>query len=366
MTGASDLLVLVGNGLPIAVNSSLRLDALTQSFLERHAEDRADIERLSSGLDLGDVDPATDFEGVVAGLEAAEETVAAFMGLASRSSHPDLQEAAELLEERGVPGLVRRLYYAYCAEILDAIAQGARMATTEPVRVFGEWMRDLYRLHNSMGLFTLNYDILLERMLVDEDFLGLKEEMVDFFSGRPELVQQIVLAPEAPALPGRLFLPDDALSRPIQLHHLHGCLTHFLRTSDGAVFKFNASSVRDAGIYQHLRDAEASDFQPSVILGSRKVIKSTEWPFSFAFHELAERARRARTVVIAGYSFRDGAVNSRLRAAALAGRQRWIVIDLKPGADGRAFKKEINDLLPGADIEWALDGFAGALPRLSR
>ncbi len=93
MAGGSDLVVLVGNGLPIAVNPTLRLDALTKSFLDGHAADRADIERLSSGLDLGEVDPDTDFEGVVAGLEAAEETVAAFMGLASRSTHPDLQDA---------------------------------------------------------------------------------------------------------------------------------------------------------------------------------------------------------------------------------------------------------------------------------
>ncbi len=240
------------------------------------------------------------------------------------------------------------------------------MANTEPVRAFGEWMRDLYKLHNSMGLFTLNYDILIERMLVDDDFLGLKNETVDFFSGRPEWLQEIALAPGAPALPGRPFLPDDALARPIQLHHLHGCLTHFRRSSDGQVFKFKASGIRDAGIYQHLRDAEASDFQPSVILGSRKLIKSTEWPFSFAFHELGEGTRTAQTIVIAGYSFRDGAVNSRLRAAARAGRQRWIVIDLKADADAKAFKKEVQSLLPGAEIEWALDGFGGTLPAISR
>ena len=365
MAGGSDLVVLVGNGLPIAVNPNLRLDTLTRSFLERHSEDREDIERLSSGLDLGDVDPETDFEGVVAGLEAAEEIVAAFVGLASRSSHPDLQEAADFLEERGVPGLVRRLYYAYCAEILEAIGQGARIANTEPVRDFGEWMRDLYQLHNSMGLFTLNYDILIERMLVDEDFLGLKDETVDFFSGRPELLQEVVLAPEAPSLPGRPFLPDDALARSIQLHHLHGCLTHFRRSSDGVVFKFKASDIRDAGIYQHLKDAEASEFQPSVILGSRKLIKSTAWPFSFAFNELGERARGARTIVIAGYSFRDGAVNSRLRAAARAGRQRWIVINLKLGVDRRRFRHEVEEILPEAQIEWALEGFTGGLPPIA-
>ncbi len=117
---ASELVVLVGNGLSVAANPELALDRLTDLFLERHGEDRDDLDRLLAEVDLGDLDPSRDFEGIVAGLEAAEAVISAFMALAARSGHPDLKAAAELLRERGIPGLVRRLYFAYCAEILTA------------------------------------------------------------------------------------------------------------------------------------------------------------------------------------------------------------------------------------------------------
>jgi hypothetical protein len=362
MDTRADLVVLVGNGLPIAVNGSLRLDVLTRSFLERHAEDRADLTRLLAEVRLGDVDPELDFEGVVAGLEAAEEVVAAFMGLAGRSTHPDLQAAASLLTERGVPSLIRRLYYAYCAEILNAIGEGARVDLGREVLGFAEWLKALYLTHGKLGLFTLNYDLLIERILVNDDVLALRPALTDFFSGLDTRMEQVVVAPDGPALLGRLFYPEDPPGRPIQLHHLHGCLTHFRRRSDGAIFKFDSAAVRDARLYERLSEAEDSDFMPSVILGSRKISKSREWPFAFAFLELEQRARAARTVVIAGYSFRDEAVNLRLQAAALRGERRWIVINKKDDTEANAFRENVESLLSPARPEFVLTGFAGPYP----
>jgi hypothetical protein len=40
------LVVLIGNGLSVAANEGLRLDVLTQSFLDAHADDREDLDRL--------------------------------------------------------------------------------------------------------------------------------------------------------------------------------------------------------------------------------------------------------------------------------------------------------------------------------
>lgn len=101
---SSELVVLVGNGLSIAANPELTLDRLTSSFLGRHGDDREDLDRLLAEVDLGELDPKKDFEGIVAGLEAAEEVISAFMSLASRSDHPDLQEAAELPAGARCPG----------------------------------------------------------------------------------------------------------------------------------------------------------------------------------------------------------------------------------------------------------------------
>jgi hypothetical protein len=358
-----EVFVLIGNGLSIEVNPELRLDRLTSSFLETHREDRDDLDRLLAEVQLSDVDPELDFEGIVAGLEATEEVVAAFMGLASRSRHPDLREAASLLQARGVPRLIRRLYYAYCAEILDAIGEGAKVGLPESVIAFANWLKELHKAHEAMGVFTLNYDVLIERLFLSEDFLSLKWDTTDFFSGLPERSDTISLAPGADPILGRLFYPEDPPpGRPIHLHHLHGCLTHFRRRSDGAVFKFTASDVRSAGVFQRLADAEDTDFEPAVILGSKKVAKSREWPFAFGFLQFEQAARRARTIVIAGYSFRDEAVNSRLRAAAEGVERRWIVINRKDGDAADEFIHEVDGLLHPARPEYLLGGFGGDLP----
>ena len=50
--------------------------------------------------------------------------------------------------------------------------------------------------------------------------------------------------------------------------------------------------------------------------------------FAFAFLSFEQDLRAARTVVIAGYSFRDDAVNARLTAASREDR-RWIIINRK-------------------------------------
>src|SRR6202521_3721861 len=285
----TDLVVLIGNGLSIAVNPDLRLDVLTRKFLERHSADREDLDRLLAEFRLGGFDPETNFEAVVAGLEYAEEVVAAFLDLAARSDHPDLRDAADLLVQRGVPGLVRRLYYACCAEILASIGEGARVSLPADVQHFSEWLRDLYRAHQRMGVFTLNYDLLLERMFVSDDILRLSPAMTDFFSGLDPRTEQVVLVEGTDPVLGRLFYPENPPSRPIQLHHLHGCLTHFKRESDGVVMKFNAGDIREGGIYERLAVAEGSDFRPSVILGSRELGKSREWPFAVSFLRLGRR-----------------------------------------------------------------------------
>lgn len=358
----TDLLVLVGNGLSIAANPNLGLDQITASFLERHAEAREDLDRLLAEVNLRDVDPSVDFEGIVAGLEAAEEVISAFMALAGRSGHPDLEGAAALLRERGVPALVRRLYYAYCAEILESISDATKIDPPIPVLAFGTWLRDMYRAHQRMAIFTLNYDVLLERILIDEDMLDLKNALTDFFSGWESRMETVQLVPGGSSLVGHHFYPEDPPPRTIHLHHLHGCLTHFRRDRDGAILKFSAADLRADGTYQRLAAIESGDYSPSIILGSRKVSKARDWPFSFAFLELERRALEARTIVLGGYSFRDDAVNARLRVAARRGERRWIIITLKSGLEADAFKAGVASILDPAKPEYVFDGFGGQLP----
>jgi hypothetical protein len=105
---------------------------------------------------------------------------------------------------------------------------------------------------------------------------------------------------------------------------------------------------------------------PSVILGSKKAERALEWPFSHAFLALEQEIARARTVCIAGYSFRDEAVNDRL-CPKLAGVERLIVYDYAPDDRAwRAFRRRVRAALRPAGrtptIEWYRDGFAGGPP----
>ena len=95
--------------------------------------------------------------------------------------------------------------------------------------------------------------------------------------------------------------------------HLHGCLTHFRSARSGNVYKLDVSDVRNYDVYGRLARAEEVVYRPSIILGSKKVQKAQDWPFSFGFLSLETAARSAATIVIAGYSFRDEAVNRRPR-----------------------------------------------------
>jgi SIR2-like domain len=357
------LVAVLGNGVSIAANDRLQLDALTAGFLERHAEDREALDRLLAEVDLRAVDPQRDFEGIVAGLESAEEVVRAFMQLAGSVTNPELRDAAAMLRDTGVPSLIRRLYYAYCADVLHAIGDLTRGDLAESLVRFCDWLKALYELHGLASIFTLNYDLLLERALIDEDVLGLRGRLTDFFSGLPQRGAMLPLGVGGAAIQAWLYYPADPPERPIQLHHLHGCLTHFRELETNEVYKIASSDLRGHDIFGRLAAAENSAYVPSIILGSRKIEKSREWPFAQAFLALEALAPRADTIVIAGYSFRDGAVNARLRNINEP-QKRWIVIDNRAGEAAEEFAATARAVIGDTEIEFALDGIGGALPEV--
>jgi hypothetical protein len=66
--------------------------------------------------------------------------------------------------------------------------------------------------------------------------------------------------------------------------------------------------------------------------------------------------------VIAGYSFRDDAVNARLSNLATP-EKRWIVIDHRPGAvAAAAFTAAVSAVVGDVAVEFVLDGFGTAMP----
>lgn len=76
------------------------------------------------------------------------------------------------------------------------------------------WLRDMYRAHDEMALFTLNYDVLLERILINEDLLGLRSALTDFFSGWESRMESVQLVPGGDELLGHYFLPRGSAATP--------------------------------------------------------------------------------------------------------------------------------------------------------
>jgi hypothetical protein len=141
-------------------------------------------------------------------------------------------------------------------------------------------------------------------------------------------------------------------------------LTHFRDIGTNNVYKIAASDLRDHDIFGRLAQAEETQLVPSIILGSRKVEKSREWPFAVAFLALEERAKAAASIVIAGYSFRDAAVNARLRNLVVP-EKRWIVIDYRvDDAAAGDFRANVRDVIGDVEVEFVLDGIGGVLPEL--
>jgi len=355
------LLVLVGNGVSIAANPNLALDRLTERFLARHNAD-AGLNHLLDSLDIPREEARRDFERVIGGVEAAEAVIRAFMELSEASPISAVREAGALLDDAGVPDAVR---HAYCSEVLHAIGELTRQNIAPSVLRFGEWLNSMHEWHGQTAIFTLNYDVLLERMLINADILGLAGRLTDYFSGLPDRQREIELVPGEPAVVAKLFTPTDPPDRPVRLHHLHGCLTHFHELDTGNVLKVDSALVRDLGVYQRFGDGDTGGFLPAVILGSQKARKVTDWPFEFAFEALREALRSADVIAIAGYSFRDEAVNIYLRnAVARRAGRRWIVIDQRDADDSQKFERRVVSVLPDTDIEWCLDGLQGELPQV--
>ena len=356
------LVVLAGNGLSIAHNPDLRLSVLTEQFLQAHASEGG-LQRLLKEMGIEDKAASGDFEVVFGAVEAAEGVIQALMDLAAESPLSALQEAARVLRENDVSSVLRHLYYSYCAQILASIGDLARTEISKPVLAFGDWIKQMHARYRQTSIFTLNYDVLVERMLLSEDMLGLAASLTDCFSGIPDRRRQIELVPGADVVDCGLFFPyEPPRHRSIYLHHLHGCLTHFQDRQTGEVFKVDSTAVRTLGVFEYLAK-NPGPFVPAIILGSRKVEKSTRWPFEFAFESLREAMRSAHVVCISGYSFRDAAVNERLTTAAEQNKpgERWIVID-RQRDKAEDFRARVEAVLPGIGIEWYLDGFEGALP----
>lgn len=301
----SKIVVLTGNGLSVALNRDFALPNITRRFYDRLSEEhKAFIEH-----HMGGQYNQLDFEESIASIEQSYDALQNYSNFLSSGIHGEkfIQtyglDAASL--ERHVSA-IKEIIYEYTASILDLIDGHVHHDEIEEnLSSFVEWLRAILgRQGAEVDLFTLNFDLLLETILLEEvgtdgfmDFhhRGRRWDAIDSnfrFNFNPDLSKQI------------------AGNRKVRLHHLHGSLSSFKNVIDGKLFKVTTESLRYYELYNRIFDF---DLIPSIVTGGGKSIKVQQSPFNFYYNEIKKcmyiEDYLCDELYIIGYSFRDDHIN---------------------------------------------------------
>ncbi|CAN7457696.1 SIR2 family protein [Paenibacillus sp. LjRoot56] len=301
----SKVVVLTGNGLSVALNRDFSLPNITRRFQNRLSDEhRAFIEH-----HMGGQYNQIDFEESIASIEQSYDALQNYYNFLSNGVHGErfMQsyglEATPLMRHVNA---IKEIIHEYTASILDLIDGHVHHTEIEEhLSGFVSWLNaTLRREETEVDLFTLNFDLLLETILLEEvgtegfmDFhhRGRRWDAIDNnfrFNFNPDLSKQI------------------AGNRKIRLHHLHGSLSSFKNVIDGKLFKVKTEDLRDFELYDRIFDL---DLIPSIVTGGGKSIKIQHSPFNFYYNEFKKKMyiedQLCDELYIVGYSFRDDHIN---------------------------------------------------------
>lgn len=305
--------VLVGNGLSVAFNPDLALDAITREVLARMGEaDGDDVvaamrEIAERALPEG-VTSADDFEALVGAFGAETRTLGSLGTLADLKSPKDaelrdaIQRVAEFAER------VRDTGISYVLEVICERSHATRDAAAN----LHALVRDLLATFDGDVTFgNLNYDTLLLAALMSEGDAG---QVADLGDGRRK-VEVLVNDEETRSVPALRRTPEDFPSYArVQLLNLHGSLTYWASPDGTRHAKLTRDLLEDGEQWRAVRDG-TTDIRPTVVLANPrdKAQHVGEYPFSLAYNTFRSGLDRADHWIIIGYSFRDLPVNAMLR-----------------------------------------------------
>ncbi len=344
----SKKVVLTGNGLSVALSSSFSLPNITRRFFSRlKPEHKAFIEH-----HMGESYNQLDFEESIASIEQAYDSMVNYYKFLSNT-----REGARFSETYGLDSsslekhliAIREIIYEYTASILDLIDGHVHHDEIEEnLSGFVRWLRATVNSGNEVDLFTLNFDLLLETILLEQ--VGT-DRFMDFHhrGKRWDLLEggyQYYFNPD--------ISRQIAGNRDIRLHHLHGSLSSFKDLTSGRLFKITTESLRENNVYEKIFDL---DIVPSIVTGGGKSTKVQQSPFNFYYNEFKKRMyiedQLCDELFIIGYSFRDEHINKaiveRLKLARKAENPyplKMVIVDYANSDEQkRSFIAHINEAL---------------------
>jgi len=331
--------LLVGNGLSTAASAGFALGPLTDGVRNRldavqigQRTAREHLEVIGERLEAeGAQNPlGSGFERLIGPLDRLQSLIGIELGAIIGAVRPDLRVP---LEEVG--NLVRDLYVTGVGAVLSEIDALDAAANLAPALLIIEWATKGLKGSDALAIYTVNYDPLLDRALLDlryetiaRFFKRRRYSLADEFSGLPGDATAMTLAPGTHPVTALGRRAEPYLrQQSVDLIHLHGGQQWF-QTPTGGVLKAALSEIRAADLYGRWLRGEEVGVRPSVVLTDQKSKAVLRAPFAEAYSRLKRDLSQADRVAIVGYGFGDEPLNEHLRLA-LAGTRplgaTWLI-----------------------------------------
>lgn len=342
--------VLTGNGLSVGLNKEFALQNITENFYHRLSPEHKKfilhhMERIQK-----DEYVQLDFEEAIASIEQVHDSLDSYVNfLLHEEEGRKFLESENLTVEELQDHLtkIKEIIITYTASIIEIIDGNVRWEQIgDRLSGFINWLQNELLSEDEFDLFTLNFDLLLETILLR--IIGT-EEFTDFHVKRGKINQE---------LDKFNFDPQQSFSdygyRRIRLYHLHGSLSSFKRLSDGRVFKLRTEDIRLSDMYRKL---DVNKMFPSIITGGFKSRKIQTTPFNYYYGKFKEKMvdpeNLCDELYIIGYSFRDehinNAISERLRIHRKKDGKRinkLIIVDYKVSEEEQEkFIEDVNSAL---------------------
>lgn len=312
-----NLAVIIGNGVSIAAEPSLRLAALTEEIRSRfavagHTAEPADrvLSRLALRVEPSS-DPARDFEGIIGPLNHHKASVDDLRDLAELvgSDSPAVRRACATLGT-----FLQALQRLGRGHALDIIASRS-IATFDHRGPIDDFLSAAIKVagNGTVVIGNLSYDLLALASLID---LVPPGQLCDMARG--DQGDQFDIGSSPFPMMGHPLRTDvnDFPRRwiKVKLMHLHGSLSFLRHPETGIVYKFGINPLRAANHWAAWRDGK-TEWEPQVVLTnqSAKSMEIQKEPFALAYSVTREQLQLSDRWLLAGYSFRDECVNAMLR-----------------------------------------------------
>ena len=347
-----DLAMLVGNGLSIAFNESLRLEAITAEVINRltalgHRGDEVvnTMGNIARRVGARTNTPARNFEDLVGVFESEQLNLDYLGDLAKLVSPEDTQLATSFDKVLSFTERVQRVGLSHVLEVINNRTYGSHYEADDLHKFIDEVA---ICFTGRVTISNLNYDTLLLSALiarVQQDFADL---------GHGSNFDEITISPGRNIRGNALRRLDDIPDKfRVRLIHLHGSLTYWMDRASGVMVKLTKAQIDEHKLFKIL-ETDSSAAKPLVVLSSveTKHEKIQQEPFKLAYELFEKSIESSRKWLIVGYSFRDPSVNTRLKDAFHASVTKPSILIVTLG--GSPTELEISEALELEDFDFGL------------